>query len=127
MGGCPVQRTIAALGALAFLASLALGVGAEEEPARFEPVELTETEEAAYPVLAIFPGTVVLEVTVSLTGEVEDVKVVQDAPPFTQEALRAVKKWKFKPAKLDGQPISSLVPVAFSFSRPAIWWKRSPQ
>jgi TonB family protein len=123
-----VQRAIAVVfGASAFLASLALGVEVQEKPSPFEPVEVTVTEEAAYPVNAICPGTVVLEVAVSSTGEVEEVKVVKDAPPFTQEALRAIKKWKFRPAKFEGEPIRSRVPVAFSFSRPAVWWSTSPR
>ncbi len=82
-------------------------------------------EEPIYPANTIRAGTVILEVTIDPASEIQDVKVVHDAPGFTAEALRAIKKWKFKSAKLDGKSIQSVIPVAFSFSRPPIWWPRS--
>jgi hypothetical protein len=83
-------------------------------------------------------GTVVLAVSIDATGEIQGVKVIKgvDGPPpgnlpqvlprgmkasgggFESSALEGIKKWKFKPATLEGKPISSVVPVAFSFGWP---------
>ena len=104
------------------LVGLAVPVKSQTDVPHFEPARVVSTAEAVYPPNAIYPGTVVLEVTVGREGQIEDVKTVRAAPPFTPEALNAIKKWKFTSARLDGQPIRSVVPVAFSFSRPTVWW-----
>ncbi len=83
------------------------------------PPEIVSTSEAVYPMNAVNGGTVVLAVTVSESGEVQDIKVVRDAPGFTPSALQAVKQWKFKPARLNGKPVGAVIPVAFSFGFPA--------
>ena len=107
------------------LVGLAVPGKSQPNAPRFEPATVVSTSEPVYPPNAINPGTVVLEVTVGTEGQVEDVKTVRAAPPFTQEALNAIKKWKFAPARLDGQPVRSVVPVAFSFSRPTVWWPQT--
>lgn len=107
--------------ALVLIAGIAAPLRAQDKPSRFEPAEVVSTVETVYPPNAVNPGTVVLDVTVSPSGEVESVKVVRDAPGFTSEAQRVIQKWKFRPAKLDGQPIRSVVAVAFSFGQPLIW------
>jgi TonB family protein len=91
----------------------------EEEP-RFAPARVLETTEAAYPVTSIAAGTVVLEVIVSASGEIEEVKVVRGIASLTEAAERAVRRWRFAPATLDGRPVRSAVPVAFTFNRPVV-------
>ena len=54
---------------------------------------------------------VLLEVTVNPQGEVEDVQVLHDYPGATEDALRAIQRWKFRPAMIDGKPIRSSIPV----------------
>ena len=115
---------ILALTSLMLIAGLAVLKGEDRTP-KFEPAAAISTVEAVYPPNVVNPGTVVLEVTVGPSGEIENVKVVREGPGFTSEALRVIRQWKFRPAKLDGQPIRSVIPVAFSFSQPLVSWPRS--
>jgi TonB family protein len=112
------------LGLLAIAAFVAASVmpHAQQEASLFEPPQIISTAEAAYPPNVVAGGTVVLEVTVGPTGGIENVRVVQPAKGFTDQALKAVSKWKFQPARLHGNPVAASVPVAFSFSQPIVWW-----
>ena len=54
-------------------------------------------------------GFCLLEAVISNTGEVTDVKLVKPAnvAPEVEEALAAeLKSWRFKPATLQGEPVS---------------------
>jgi len=102
-------------------------LGAQDPPSRFQPAEVVSAVEPVYPLNTVYPGTVVLEVTIGPLGEVQNVKVVRDAPGFTTEAQRAIRKWRFRPARLDGEPIRSVMPVAFSFSQPLVWQSTAPK
>lgn len=50
-------------------------------------------------------GWVRLEFTISVTGTVKDARVIDSDPPgvFDQAALRALKKWKYKPQVENGK------------------------
>jgi protein TonB len=52
-------------------------------------------------------GYVTLEFTITETGSVTDVSVVEARPPrvFDREAIRAIMRWRFKPKVVDGQPV----------------------
>jgi protein TonB len=52
-------------------------------------------------------GYVVLEFTVSKSGRVTDPRVIEAEPPnmFNQAAIDAVKKFKYKPRIVNGEPI----------------------
>jgi TonB family protein len=50
-------------------------------------------------------GTVVLQVTISQTGLVENLRVVSGEPMLQQAALEAVKSWKYKPYLVRGKPV----------------------
>lgn len=91
-----------------------------EEQLRFAPAEVVSTAEATYPANTVIGGTVVLQVTVDERGAIADVRPVRSLPPFTDEAIRTVKKWKFRPALLGGEPVESPVTVAFTFVPPAL-------
>lgn len=63
-----------------------------------------------YPMRAAMDGIegwVKLEFTITESGAVTDVKVL-DAKPrrvFNREAIRAIRKWRFKPKMVDGKPV----------------------
>jgi TonB family protein len=84
----------------------------------FQPAEITWAAFPEYSVTAFVPGTVILEVTVSDTGEPADAKVVRDWPPFAPLALDAVKNWRFMPAAWNGKAIASKVVLVFVFRTP---------
>ena len=61
-------------------------------------------------------GTVVLQATISKTGEIADLRVV-DGPPLLQSAaLDAVKQWQYRPYLLNGEPVEVLTTVNVIFS-----------
>ncbi len=99
----------------------------EERTAGFEPPRVLSTVEANYPATAVQGGTVVLEVSISSSGAVGNIQVLQGAKGFTQQAIETVRKWKFAPARLDGTPVTASIPVAFSFSQPIVWWNHQKQ
>jgi TonB family protein len=82
----------------------------------FEPVQVLQVVDPVYPRASVACGVVILKVTVSAAGEVESTKVIRGIPSLTQAAERAVKQWKFRPAKLDGSPVRSFLVVSFAFS-----------
>ncbi|AVV82850.1 cell envelope biogenesis protein TonB [Shewanella putrefaciens] len=45
--------------------------------------------------------------TINELGGVDDVEVIQAEPKrlFDKEAIRALKKWKYKPKIVDGKPL----------------------
>jgi outer membrane biosynthesis protein TonB len=94
-----------------------------EKPAalRYEPPQVLSAVDAAYPVNSVAFGTVVLEVGLNAAGKIERVAVVRDIPPLTGSAEQAVRQWTFRPARLDGRPVASSLPVAFTFVRPDLW------
>lgn len=96
----------------------------EQQPPRFDPPTVVSAAEAIYPLQSIAWGTVVLEVSLDDTGKITDVRVVRGIPSLTEPAVRSARQWKFQPAKLDGKPIPSKVPVAFSFVPPNVGPRR---
>jgi TonB family protein len=63
-------------------------------------------------------GQVLVQFGVDATGAVENVTVFKsDHPELDVPAVEAVKKWKFKPAMKDGQPVETRVmrvPISFN-------------
>ena len=110
-----MQRLTGTLALLALCASLSLAQRPEEGAPRFEAAEVISAVEPGYPPNSIATGTVILQVSLDRWGEIEAVKVLKDIKLLTPEAERAVRKWKFKPARLDGQPVKSTLVAAFTF------------
>ena len=52
-------------------------------------------------------GIVTVEFTITTDGSVKDAEIIEAKPPniFDKAVLRAIKKWKFNPDMVDGQPI----------------------
>ena len=71
-----------------------------------------------YPEGASGTAEVVLELVVSTKGEVTDVRATSGAPPFTDAAVRAAKRWRFEPALQDGRPVAGVVQQVISFDAP---------
>ena len=64
-------------------------------------------------------GTVVLEALITASGEIQKIEVRRDIACLTQLAVQAVKDWKFSPATVAGEAITSRIPVAVTFRPPA--------
>ena len=85
---------------------------------RLEPAQLIKETMPVYPPMARtarVEGVVVLEGTINVNGGVENLHVVSGHPMLIDEAIRAVKKWKYRPAILNGQPTPSPITVTVRF------------
>lgn len=60
-------------------------------------------------------GTVVLQALVAEDGSVRDVKIVSGPPLLRQAAADAVKRWRYKPYKLNGHPIAAQTEIKLEF------------
>jgi protein TonB len=62
-------------------------------------------------------GFAKLTFVVTEKGLVEDPSVAEASEPeFGEAAMEAIKQWRFKPAMLDGKPISKKVAIPFQFT-----------
>jgi len=73
----------------------------------------------AYPAparAARIQGTVIIEATIDVRGNVEAARVLRPLPFLDQAALDAVKQWKYTPALLSGVPVPVIMTVTVTFS-----------
>ena len=113
-----MKRFMAILALLVIGATLSLAQRPENAVPRFEPAEVISTAELFYPPNSVGFGTVVLQVTVDVSGAIENVKVIKDIKSLSSVAEKCVRKWSFRPARLNGRPVTSTVAVAFTFNNP---------
>jgi TonB family protein len=71
-----------------------------------------------YPPLALADATVVVEVTVGITGNVLSASAVRSVPGFDEAALAAARQWKFRPARIHRLLEETLAYIVFVFRRP---------
>ena len=72
-----------------------------------------------YPDIAremLLSGTVVLQATISRTGTIENLRVVEGPAMLRQAALDAVKQWCYRPYMLNGQPVEVETTVNVQFT-----------
>lgn len=85
------------------------GVGGVTQPACTYCPEPDFTEAASK---ASFNGPVVMDVSVSPEGQAMEVTILRGAPfGLNAAAMRAVHRWKFKPATFNGKPVPVKVVV----------------
>lgn len=77
--------------------------------------------EPTYPPLARaarVQGEVVLSAIINTNGEIQNLQLVSGHPMLVQEAITAVKQWRYKPYLLNGQPVEveTTITVIFSLS-----------
>ncbi|MBW3565081.1 MAG: energy transducer TonB [Acidobacteria bacterium] len=79
---------------------------------RVEPV-LSEVARAAN-----VSGIVILEAVIDRNGKVVDVRVLKPLGFATDSAVEAVKKWKFRPGTLDGEPVDVIFALTVNVKPP---------
>jgi len=114
---------------------LAMGVetGLPEAPARpapppaVEPVRpggQIETPERIVYVAPVYPpvaraarleGVVIIEATISLSGDVVNARVLRSMPLLDEAALAAVRQWRYTPTLLNGVPVPVILTVTVQF------------
>ena len=86
-----------------------------------KPPKATHAPDPKFPDLPVDAerhGTVVMVVGVNTKGRVEAVRVLRsDEQAFEQAAVETVRKWKFKPAEKNGNPVPVQVTVEMKFQR----------
>src|SRR5712672_1370725 len=61
-------------------------------------------------------GSVVLRIVLKSSGDVGEIKVVNDLPDgLTEECIRVARDMKFEPAMKDGNSVSQYLKVQYSF------------
>jgi protein TonB len=61
-------------------------------------------------------GVVVVEAVINRQGAVEDVKVLKGLPMgLSEEAVAAVRRWRFKPGTLNGEPVDVIFSLTVNF------------
>ncbi|MBZ5700175.1 MAG: TonB family protein [Acidobacteriia bacterium] len=110
--------------ALLMISTGAFPQKANQETPPFEPPTVVSATEAVYPIRSVASGTVVLEAALDDGGAITSVRVVRGIPSLTEEAVRALRQWKFQPARLNNHPIASKVPVGFVFVPPSFGPRR---
>lgn len=91
------------------------------------PVKTTSPRYPRHARNTLVRGSVLLEFSVSPDGEPVDPKVLRAVPHgvFEEAAMRAIKRWRYRPETVDGVPVPSVGvqdTVDFDYShRPEIW------
>src|SRR5437667_1347967 len=81
----------------------------------YQASRLTTVVPPSAPWNVVIGNTVLAMAEVNTVGEVTDVRVLQGVPPFREESVKAISKWKFEPAQLDGHAVASQVSVLIMF------------
>jgi TonB family protein len=63
-------------------------------------------------------GSVVIDATVTPQGQVDELKLVSGDPLLAQAAMDAVRRWRYTPYSLNGQPIAKETRITVSFIAP---------
>lgn len=71
--------------------------------------------DVVYPEGAEGRAEVVLELTISATGDVTDATLVEGSSPFAERALEAARSWTFEPARRDETPIPAKIRFLVTF------------
>ena len=62
-------------------------------------------------------GVVLLSAVIDESGKAQDIRVEQSVDPgLDQEAVKAVRRWRFKPGEQDGRPVRVPVQMEITFS-----------
>jgi len=86
---------------------------------RMEMPKLISSPDPQYPAAAraqSLEGVVALDALVDATGKVADVRVISGPILLRQAAIDALRKWKYQPAQLNGQPTAVHTNVNIRFA-----------
>jgi TonB family protein len=88
----------------------------------YEPLKIEQTWQPSFPheafVIGFDSGEAHVVIAVDATGALTDWLVTGYVHrAFADEAVRAIKKWKYEPARLHGEPMPVVAKVDFRFDR----------
>lgn len=107
-------------GLLLFLSGNVLGQPAAMKPA-WQSLQIEQTVPAIFPRellrWGITHGQADIAIATNAEGRLEDLlPVAYSRPEFADAAVAAIKRWNFKPARLNGEPIGTTVQLHFYFT-----------
>jgi TonB family protein len=113
---------------LAALASLPMARAARAEPVSkseaspdaLTPPQAIDAGVVPYPAHAEGAATVIVELVVGTDGQVDDVRVVLGAPPFSEAAAEAAWHWRFVPGHRGDHAIAARVHMQVRFTEPRV-------
>lgn len=82
------------------------------------PPKLRKQSQPKYPKYAFnrkIQGVVLLAILIDSEGSVAAWKVLRSIPELDGEAVECVRRWKFEPARKDGQPIVTIATAPVTF------------
>lgn len=88
------------------------------EQSKLEPLQLIKTVPLVFPAFARsrnITGTVVVQLTVDKNGYATNLQFVSGPAVFRDAAFDAVRRYVFKPAKLNGRPIDQTTQIKLKF------------
>jgi TonB family protein len=88
------------------------GVTAPKIINKVEPIYTPEARHAR------LEGTVVLSVVVGRDGVPSDIRVLRPLAGLEDEAIEAVRRWRFKPGEKDGKPVPVIAQIEINFRLP---------
>ncbi len=89
-----------------------------DQRTKYVPVGIMSFDYPEYPVNSVASGSVVVQVTVSDSGDIAEVEFLHTMAGFDGLVREALKKWQFRPASLAGGPIPAKIVIAFVFQAP---------
>jgi periplasmic protein TonB len=115
-----MKRYPALLLGLGLLCAGADGAQAPARPPEWQSLKIFQTVEPIFPLqlqqLSVTSGEARVVINVDGTGKLDEYLVVgYTMPEFADVAVRAIKQWKFEPAKLRGEPVGATVELSFHF------------
>jgi periplasmic protein TonB len=87
---------------------------------QIKPPRLVSTVLPEYPAMARnagVEGDVVVDTTIDENGKVATMKVISGPVLLRQAALDALRRWKYEPSKLNGEPVQVQMTVTIKFHR----------
>lgn len=72
-----------------------------------------------YPLQAVHErvqGTVVLQALITKDGSVQNLQVLRGHPLLNPAAIEAVKRWRYKPYQLNGEPVEAVTEINVKFT-----------
>jgi len=85
-----------------------------------KPPKLLSSALPVYPSIARssgIEGSVVVEASIGPAGSVVSTKVISGSPMLRQAALDALRRWKYQPATLNGEPVAVQINVTIQFHK----------
>jgi len=80
---------------------------------------LIQKVQPVYPSLALMShiqGPVVLQALISRAGEIENLRVVSGSPYLSRAALEAVRQWRYRPYRLNNEPVEVETQIVVNFT-----------